>query len=431
MHVIEILEEIGSNNSRLHKEAVLKRNVNNEELKEACRLALDPLINFYIKKIPQYGSTREGCPNLSVGMNMLGLLSDRTYTGNRGIAHLKTILDNLHPSDSKVIERIIAKDLRCGISGKTVNKIWKNLVPEYPVMLCEPFTEKLLAKFTFPAYVQLKEDGMRFNAIVKGGEVEFRSRNGNELDLKGELVDDFRRLAYGRDDVVFDGELLVTDVEGNLLDRKTGNGILNKANRGTISQAEASLVHASLWDAIEYRHWKEGFSSYKYFVRLTQLTGSIDVSDRIHFVESHVVPNLETAMLYFNKWLSEGKEGAILKDSSGPWEAKRSQKSLKLKAELECDLLCTGWNEGTGRNVGLLGALPCESSDGLLKVAVGTGFSDDQRKSLKLEDVLGKIISIKYNARITNKDGGHSLFLPAFLEIRYDKNEADHSEIIK
>lgn len=430
MRVLEILEEIGSSNSRLHKEAVLKKNAGNEDLKEVARLALNPFINFYIKKIPEYVSYTDGYTSLGEGMSSLGLLTNRTYTGNNGVDWLKKILGVLHPDDAKVIERIIAKDLRCGISGKTVNKIWNNHIPEYPVQLCEPFSEKLLAKFTWPADVQLKADGMRFNAIVKDGEVEFRSRNGKELDLKGELEKDFIRMSMGKD-IVCDGELLVYN-ENGLLDRKTGNGILNKANKGTISVKEAKMVHAVLWDVISYNDFVCEKSETPYYLRYESLLDRQSLtSERIHVIETHTVHNFEKANFYFEMWLAKGQEGAILKDRHAPWEAKRSQKCLKLKAELECDLICTGWNEGTGKNAGLLGALPCESSDGLIKVAVGTGFSDDLRKTLKLEDVLGKIITLKYNARITNKEGGHSLFLPAFLEIREDKTEADHSKDIK
>jgi ATP-dependent DNA ligase len=84
-----------------------------------------------------------------------------------------------------------------------------------------------------------------------------------------------------------------------------------------------------------------------------------------------------------------------------------------------------GWEEGTGKNKGRLGALVCESSDGLIQVNVGSGYSDEQREEYT-KAVIGKILTVKYNARI--KDRGENverLFLPIFIEMREDKNEAD------
>ena len=119
------------------------------------------------------------------------------------------------------------------------------------------------------------------------------------------------------------------------------------------------------------------------------------------------------------------------KDGEGIWENKRSKGQIKFKGELECDLICVGWEEGTGKNKGKLGALVLQSSDAKVNVSVGTGLSDSQRGSIKPDDVLNKIVAIKYNARISNRQGEDSLFLPVFIEVRDDKTKADASKDIK
>jgi hypothetical protein len=103
-------------------------------------------------------------------------------------------------------------------------------------MLCSAFDKKLVDKIKFPALVQKKEDGMRFNAIVVNGSVDFRSRNGKEIALLGNLEEDFLALANGRN-MVFDGELLV-EVDGKIADRQTGNGFLNRINKSAIKMRE-------------------------------------------------------------------------------------------------------------------------------------------------------------------------------------------------
>jgi hypothetical protein len=135
----------------------------------------------------------------------------------------------------------------------------------------------------------------------------------------------------------------------------------------------------------------------------------------------------------FTEYFTAGFEGIILKDTTAIWENKRSKSLIKFKGELECDLKVVGWEEGTGKNVGKLGALVCESADGVIRVNVGSGFNDEDRNSIKAADVIGKIVAVKYNARIKNKSEGatESLFLPIFLEIREDKTQADSARSIK
>ena len=110
------------------------------------------------------------------------------------------------------------------------------------------------------------------------------------------------------------------------------------------------------------------------------------------------------------------------------WENKRARHLIKFKGELECDLKIVGIQEGTGKYVGKVGAYICESEDGIVKCDVGSGFKDNQREIDN--SVIGKIVAVKYNARIKNKQGEESLFLPIFLEIREDKIVADSSKKI-
>jgi ATP-dependent DNA ligase len=427
--ILNILDEIAGNASRLHKEAVLTRERDNVDLREAFRLAYDPYTQFYIRKIPQYKSQDKD--SLKSAMSRLSLLSSRTVTGNAGIEHLTIVLGSVDASDAIVIERIIGKDLRCGVSEATINKIWSGLIPEYPVMLASVYDDKLIEKMHWPAMVQLKMDGMRFNAIVKNGKCEFKTRNGRTIDLLGELEEEFIRLAQGQD-VVFDGELTCHTSDGNIMDRKTGNGILNKAVKGTIGQAEAQLVHATLWDVINLEDFQAGTSKRVYDWRFNWLTNQI-YSTRIHVVEYSMVNDLDEARAKFTEYFNNGYEGIILKDTTASWENKRSKSLIKFKGELECDLKVIGWEEGTGKNVGKLGALVCESADGVIKVNVGSGFNDEDRNSIKATNVIGKIVAVKYNARIKNKSEGatESLFLPIFLEIREDKTQADSTGSIK
>jgi ATP-dependent DNA ligase len=441
--ILSILQELEANNSRNFKIELLTKHKDNELLKEVCRLANDPFTQFYQRKIPEY-TPLDDFPTfiLDYAIERLSILSTRTLTGNAAVAHLHTLLSSVTPEDAKVIERIIQKDLKCGVNTSTINKVWKNLIPEFPCMLCSPFEQKLVDKIVFPAIVQKKEDGMRFNAIVKFdddfyGTVEFRSRNGKEITLLGNLEQEFIDLAYGKD-LVFDGELLVydtmeTDSKGNICDRQTGNGILNKAVKGTISKEESNRVVATLWDQIPYEDFIAGKCDQPYtyrFKRLLYLIDRCDVYRKIELVETFDVHSLEQTQTIFQNYLDDGDEGIILKDPNSLWENKRSKGQIKFKAELDCDLKVVSVIGGTGKYADAIGSLYCESTDGVVKVYVGSGFNDEQR-SAPPSDYYDKIIAVKYNARIKNVQGEESLFLPIFLEVRNDKETADMSNKIK
>ena len=437
-NVNKIFEQLSATSSRLEKEAILTKHKDNDDLKLAIFLALDPYTQFYQRKIPAYKG-KKTTMDLGSAMVALGELSRRKVTGNAAIEYLTKLLESVSEADAKVIERIVQKDLSCGVQASTANKIWKELVSEYPCMLASGYEDKLIEKLNFPAIAQLKMDGMRFNAIVRGESVEYRSRNGKEVAVNNVILDaTFVQMAknVGLGDVVFDGELLIVDGKNKPLDRKTGNGILNKAVKGTISEEEKMDVRAIVWDIIPLNAFQSGKCPVDYETRLGTVVTAVDnlhvkLSRMVTVVETTIVNDLQEAQKTFKTYFEAGQEGIILKDRNGIWEDKRAKHQIKFKGELECDLKCIGWEEGTGRNKGKLGALVLQSADAKINVSVGTGLTDEMRSTLKEKDVLDKIVTIKYNSRISNKQGEDSLFLPVFLEIREDKTKADASSKIK
>lgn len=433
--VLSILNELEATSSKNAKVAILKRECNNQLLWKVIRLALDPFTQFYIRKIPAY--TQEAVSlTLEQALSALSELSMRNVTGNDGIAHLRNILSSLPSEEAKVIERVIAKDLKCGVNIGSVNAVKPNFIFEYPVMLCSKLEQRLLDKITYPAVVQQKLDGMRFNAIVKDGKVEFRSRSGKSLDFNGYLESDFIELAKHYDTqggLVFDGELLIADGE-SYVDRKAGNGILSRANKFKLSVEDSALVRAVLWDVIDYTDFIKHKSDKEYRSRMFFLENSLEIyrnvmlgdnsTVRLKLAETHFVDNLDSANDIFQSYLAQGHEGIILKDMFCGWEFNRVNHQIKFKGELECDLEVIDWVEGSGKYAGKLGALVCTTSDRILNVSVGSGFNDEQRSSID-RSVIGKIITVKYNERISNKSGEESLFLPIFIEVREDKTVAN------
>jgi len=429
--VFKILQEIALTPSRNKKEEILNLHKDNVDLKEVIRLAYDPFTNFWIKKIPTYTSQFDN--SLEWGLKELSVLSSREKTGGDGIAYLSYILTKLSADNADIIARVVSRDLRCGFDAGTANKVWDHLIFEYPCMLCSQNDEKVLAKMKFPAYFQMKLDGKRFNAIVKDGKVEYRSRNGKLIDLFGILDDVFIKMANG-ENLVFDGELLVLDDNYKPLPRQIGNGILSRASNGKATKKDLEMVACVLWDVISYDGFIKGYQKETYTYRFAVLQGKVKgFEPRVTLVDSHIVKDMDEVQELYKAYLEDGQEGGILKSFDGFWEDKRTKSQIKFKAELECDLICTGWEFGNVRtkNEKRLGKLNLASADGLITVDVGSGFSDEQRDTIKPKDVIGKIVAIKYNTRIKGRKGPESLFLPVFIEIRDDKTIADNAKDIK
>ena len=422
MDCLSILNECASDNGRLFKIDVVEKNKDNELFKNVIIAALDPYTQYHIRKIPEYETVNDcNLFTLDWALEKLKVLSSRTVTGNAGIKHLTNILKYIPANDAEVVERIIAKDLKCGIHKSTVNKVFgKGFIETYPCMLASSMNEKNFKNIKFPAIVQTKMDGMRANIIIDGnGKIEVRSRNGKQIDLHGLFDETFNIV-----NAVIDGELVVLDADGAILDRKTGNGILNKAVKGTISKEEASRVRMTAWDLIPLEDFKTGKCDIPYDERMRSLY-LIDRDDKIDIVDDFYANDMDMVRMIFQEALADDQEGVIVKNTDSIWEDKRSKHQVKMKVELEADLLVTGWNFGTGKIAGLMGSVTCITADGGVEVGVGSGFNDEDRKMLP-EDIVGKIITVKYNEVIQDKNKNtKSLFLPIFVELRLDKNKAD------
>ena len=289
-------------------------------------------------------------------------------------------------------------------------------------MLVSP--NKEIGRIQFPCFAQTKMDGMRGVIVKRDGRVVVFSRNGNTMT---KLDKHFEAILSGIDNVVIDGELTVVDSDGKLLDRKTGNGILNKTVVETVSDEEVARVRFTAWDLIDVCDFDKGIDRRTGVERLARLR-AIPANPLFKVVETFEIANLEEAQDLFKEQLAKGEEGIILKNNDHPWEDKRSKQCVKMKEVIEMDLKIVGFAEGTGKASGMTGAIQVENKDGSIKSSVGTGLDDATRKDIwaRQEELIGTIITVKCNGVISRKGAdSKSLFLPVFVELRLDKTESD------
>ena len=439
--ILSVLNLLGSDTKKHHKTGILLEQKENTLLHEVIYHALSPHIQFYIRKIPEYAHTPDNAISLHNALIELKKLSQRELTGHSGIAHLQSLLTRLHPDDAVVLERIIKKDLRCGVAEGIVNAVYKDFIPELQMLLARPFSQKNIANIKWPAISQLKADGKRTLVILAGDDIIICGRSGKDMDFLGHLDAHVLGIhkAFGRD-CVLDGELVVVDKNGKVLPRKIGNGIINKAVSGTISDDEAKQVRFQLWDIIPHDEFLVKKSKKDYRARLQELSETLAKNTEMPhlswLIEGREVKDFEDAQAHFEEMLNRGEEGTIIKNYISLWEDTRSKHLVKMKSEKECDLEIIGYTPGTGKFEGLVGSLQCASSDRKVEANI-SGFSDELRLWIteNLDMLMNSIIMVIYNERISSKAKGRedvdSLFLPRFGELRDDKLVADSSDEIK
>lgn len=432
----QILETLASESSTNKKLDILTSYKDNELLKKACFNALNPLINYYIVKIPEYSNVSNDY-TLYEALEMLDVLSNRIVTGNDAIDYLKSILEGLSTEDAKVLEKVIKRDLRCGVSIQTVNKVWKNLIPTFPYMRISLPSQIKMDKINWKngLYSQLKEDSLFANINYDiDGNIKIFSRNGSEFPVGSfENICDNIKAGFIKG-FQYHGELLV-EKSGTLLPREIGNGILNSVLQGGQFEDNVYPVY-HCWDTIPLDIVAPKCKyNVPYSERYKSLKEQCETIKNayVQLVETRIVYSMEEALEHYKEVLAKGLEGTILKFPEAIWKDGTSKEMIKLKLEVDVDLNMVGFIEGNGKNADTFGSIICESSDGLLSVNV-SGFTDDMRKMIwdNRDDMMGKIITVKSNniMKPSENNENHSLFLPRFVEIRNDKDYADGLESI-
>ena len=422
-----VIKELESNNSRLFKEGVIMKEIanNNVNFFSGCRLALDPMITFGVKQVPQ--SKKDG-PGLAFA-EFVGLatqLRDRELTGHDARdAILEAMSESTKDEWNYWYRRILIKDLKCGVSEKTINNVVKKTnrkeyaIPVFKCMLAHDSAnheKKMVGK----KFLDYKLDGVRVITIINNGVVTMYSRNGKQFINFGHIEKELENL-LGKESyeggIVLDGEMVSSSFQA----------LMKQVHRK--DNVEATDAKYALFDILPLDEFQKGVSTLGCRARHKQLLETIPESSDNMFVVEKIECDLDTAegqkiFSDYNKMaIDKGFEGIMIKDVDALYECKRSHFMLKAKPFIEVSLKIVDTEEGTGRNVGKLGALICEGKDDgkFIKVNVGSGLSDDQRDSFwAVKDTLiGEIAEVRADAITQNQDSDdYSLRFPRFKTFR-------------
>lgn len=435
--IYDVLALVRKTSSKNEKIDILTKYKDIPGLSEYLEMVYDPQTNYYMKKIPEATYAFGANKNLpwDEAIPVLGKLRYRQLSGNEAKDAVSVLRGKLSQEADEMLCWALKRDVEAGIGIETINKVWDGLIFVPPYQRCSTESDGKQDKWDWSKkhYVQLKADGMFVNLILENGFAKYMTRNGNVI------VNDALHLISieARDTLpensVTTGELLVCEKgEGTPLPRTTANGILNSLFHGE-DLDEKYMLRLVVWDNIPLVDWYEGSYKIPYSERWKKLVARV-ADERIQTIETRVVGSVQEAKDIALEWMKEGHEGAILKNADGVWKDHTSPSQVKIKSELDVDLIIKKMTPGSGKNKATFGSLTCESSDGELVVDV-SGFTDKERQHIKETfetEWKNKICAVKANQLLVpgKNNSKYSLFLPRFVEKREDKSEADNIERI-
>ena len=434
----KIIQELKDEPSTNKKVEILQREKDNKDLYALFKATLDPSINYYlrgkgtIEVDPLFFADAHIELSEEIINEVVDTLNGRKLTGHSARDWVRGVALQLYPEDQELLCKMLDRDLDCKVSGGLIDRVWEDMIDEYPCLLADKLTEKveknIRKSYKGKFIVQLKADGGRCNAHIVDGKATFFSRNGKELLMHG-VYDEALKEFEG---YVLDGELLLLE-GGRIANRQTGNGIFNKAVRNTISKDEAETFHFVTWDLIPIEKFKARKDETPYkerFAKLKKMTEENPFNLKLSLIESKEVKTLDEAIEYCQEKIVNGEEGGIIKMEPLYWEDKRSKDQIKVKEEKTGEFRCVGYKPHT-KNPDLIGSLDFESEDGKVLFNCGSGLDDEMRQK-DPKEYIGNIFEVQFNSLIKAKNGNtYSLFLPVRPKIRLDKDKANTFEELK
>jgi DNA ligase-1 len=444
------IRKLNESDSRLHKEDVIKQAL------EACVLGstnaqiflgftkacYNPYVTFGIRQVPDTVGIVDAENPWEDFNELMVQLSQRRLTGHAARDAVQSMAERFNSEEwNTFLAPVLRRDLRAGISDKTINKICKKTDYEIPIFGCQLATNSEgRPEMKGIKRLEPKLDGVRalFTVIPSDdGETTIIcfSRNGKQFDnftiIEEQIRDNWVKMVRACKGVdqgrsLVDGFVLDGEVIGN-----TFQELMRQARRKENVQANDSVFN--VFDIIPLRDFREGHWNAQLSKRIQLLDAMRPVVDEMPNVEllPHIMVDLDTAagkdqlMRYAKDNVNAGFEGIMIKEMAAPYICKRSTDWMKWKPTLTVDLTVVGLEEGTGRNQGRLGALVCEGEDDgkFIQVNVGSGYSDEDRDSYwsNSNDIVGRTAEILCDVITQNQDGTYSLRFPRFVRFRDDK----------
>ena len=435
-HPADVIQALMSTNSRLDKEAIVQAAWDQgiTEFFVGSALALDALTTFGVQKVPMIEDDAvTGTFVWSDFATLASQLSSRTLTGHAARDALRSAAEQATAREWNLwYRRLLLKDLKCGTSESTINKVLaKNgaaarpyMVPVFSCQLAKPADDHP-RKMRGVKMLDRKFDGVRLLTVL-----DKYTQTVTQFTRNGIVNTNFSHicnmlsalLPLITESVVLDGELVSANFQA----------LMTQVNRkNNVDTSDSKLI---LFDIIPLSAFRSGEYKVAQQDRHTALCELIphlsSITQGVVEVEPKLIVDLDTeqgkqTFREFNRSALDAKlEGIMVKDPQASYKTKRSDAWLKQKPFQTFDLRIVAIEEGQGKFEGVMGALICEGTDDgkFIRVNVGSGFDDGQRKDIwdKRSQMIGQVVEIKTDivTKSADSDNVYSLRFPVFVRFR-------------
>jgi DNA ligase-1 len=358
----------------------------------------------------------------------LSSFSDRVLTGNAAQDTIQDFIDSCDPDWWNDFYRLILlKDIKAGVSAKTINKVLEGTVfedlkiPERGCMLAEKADDN-------PNYMkgvkwlEPKLDGVRIYTVCdpKGNKATMHTRNGHQNfnfpHVTKWLEQNF--VPYLDDVFILDGEIMSKDFQA----------LMRQFHRKNDVETSDSVYW--LFDGLPADCFGTDTPSTILSERkatLVEMFRDVGDKDPVQVID-HTEADLDSVegqnvyKAFLKRMAVEGFEGAMVKDPQSVYECKRAKHWLKKKPVVEVTLTVVGVEPGAQgtKYENILGYLVCEGEDEgkNIRVRVGSGFTDELRQQIwdEQEHVIGQMVEVQCDTITKNQDSEdvYSLRFPVF-----------------
>jgi hypothetical protein len=433
MSIIDILEELESNSSRLFKENLLAQASSNTLLRDALIASYDPYINYYVSKFkmppPQSVAVAKDDVQLRSFLDIiLPTLSSRSVVGNEAKVLVVSAFQLMDARQQKWCLRVLLKNLRCGVQETTISKTWPGSISKFSVQLAESLSSHFEPntgividdKVKYPVRVEPKLDGLRCIIVKHSGEVTMFTRNGSVLETLPRIKASIESAPW--DNFVLDGEALGEDWNESA-------SVIMSHKKGK----DDSNITYHVFDAMHFDDWRGQENSSKLSTRvdlIAELVEKLQKDSPVVQVGGKNVTTEEDLLKFYAECMDAGYEGIMVKDVNASYCFKRSSSVLKLKPVATYEGVVVGHYEGRrgSKREGLWGGFQIVMPNGIV-TRVGGGFTDVMKAEINIdpESWIGRVIEVEGQPEPLTLDGltrdGRVRF-PVFIRER-NKSDVD------
>lgn len=425
-NVINIFKQLQDTISLNDKKLIIYKNKNDELFKKFLVFLLDSNITTGIstKKWDKIEVSSTWESDVDEFDKLLDYITKNNSGRDDDVIMCKAWCKNQPEEIQEFAKQIITKKFRLGCDKKVVNSVIPRLIPSWDVQQAFPMSDANMPKKNEWFALSQKLNGN--NAGYYKGKLI--SRQGKAFSGLDHIIEDIQKIP-DYDNFFFNGELIRKNID-NLCDNdnfQLGTGIINS------DDSDKSCIQFVIYEMIPVEEFEKGESKYKYKDRKqkyliplseTILEKELDSLKVVPFVYEGTDISVIEPLL--NEANEKGWEGLMLNKNT-VWKNKRNNGILKVKSFKHADILCTGVVEGDGKYKGTLGLIKCDYKG--YELGVGSGFTDSQRNFFwnNPDEIVGKIVQIKYKGETQNKNGGISVQFPIFEIVRTDKTEPSYN----